>query len=88
MQSVQRLRSALRFSQRRLAPSSTRVDGTTLALYRVACNVAAGDVARLMNVSKQYVSKLEAEGATVETAGRYRVAVDQLAADAARPVEA
>lgn len=74
------LRTALRFATRDLAPSAERVDGTTLALYRVAAGVAPIDVARALDTSRQYVAKLEDKGAVMETAGRYRAAVDIVAA--------
>jgi hypothetical protein len=81
MEAATSLRAALRFAQRRVAPSSSRVPGQTLALYRVACGVTAGEVGQRLNVSKQYVSKLETNGATIESAGRYRAVVDQIAAE-------
>jgi len=75
------LRTALRFATRSLAPSTARVDGITLALYRTAAGVSAADVARALDASKQYIGKLEARGALIETAGRYRAAVDAIAAE-------
>ncbi|MCU0505706.1 MAG: helix-turn-helix domain-containing protein [Chloroflexi bacterium] len=74
------LRTALRFAQRDLPPTTARVDGLTLALYRVASGVTGSEVAGHLNVSKQYVSRLETEGAVVRSAGTYRAAVDMLAA--------
>jgi hypothetical protein len=74
------LRAAVRFAARDLAPSTERVPGVTLALYRVAAGVPAVRLASHMDVSKQYISKLETEGATISSAGSYRVAVDDVAA--------
>lgn len=77
------LRDALRFAQRRLAPSSERVSGMTLALYRVASGVNAYEVAQRLDVTKQRISTMEREGCAMEAAGRYRAAVDQAAAEGA-----
>lgn len=77
------LRAALRFAQRRLAPATERVDGMTLALYRVASGVPASEVAQRLDVTKQRISTVEREGCTVDAAGRYRAAVDQAAAEGA-----
>jgi DNA-binding transcriptional regulator YiaG len=72
------LRAAVRFATRAAAPSTERVPGITLTLYREAAGVSAVDVARVLDATKQYVAKLERHGATIETAGRFRAAVDML----------
>jgi len=77
------LRAALRFANRDLAPSVERVDGRTLALYRVAAGVRPFEVARALDSNRQYVFSLETDGAIVSTAGRYRAAVDLVAAERA-----
>lgn len=74
-----RLRVAVRFADRDMPASVVRVTGVTLTLYRIAAGVSAKDVASVMDVSKQFISKIEAEGATIEVAGRYRAAVDTVA---------
>jgi len=76
------LRTAVRFATRDLPPSTERVDGITLALYRVASGVTAVAVAGALDASKQYIAALERDGTTVETAGRYRAAVDLLSGGA------
>ena len=71
-----RLRAALRFATRNLAPGTMKVPGVTLRLYREAAGVSAIKVARTLDVTKQYISKLETEGAAMDTAGKFRAAVD------------
>lgn len=78
---IANLRAALRFATRSLPAGTDRVPGTTLRLYREAAHVSSGDVARVLDVSKQMLSKMEGTSATIESAGRFRAAVDILAAD-------
>ena len=73
------LRAAERFATRNLPSDAARVEGIVLALYRVASGVRAVDVAGVMDVTKQRLATLEREGAIIDTAGRYRAAVDMLA---------
>lgn len=75
------LRAALRFAGRTLPPTTTHIPGRTIALYREASGVAAGEVAARLDVSKQRVSAMEQQGCSPEYAFRYRAAVDQIAAE-------
>lgn len=75
------LREALRFARRDLRPDAERVPGVVLALYRVAADIRPYEVAGVLNVSRQYVGALEVKGATIEVAGRFRAAVDTVAAE-------
>jgi len=75
------LRAALRFALRELPETHDRVPGTSLILYREASHVTAAAVAQRLDVSKQRVSAMESRGASMELAGRYRAAVDQIAAE-------
>ena len=75
------LRGAIRFARRQLRATDEWVPGITLALYRVACRVTAVSVADRLDVNKQRVSAMERDGCSIEAAGRYRAAVDQIAAE-------
>lgn len=78
---IANLNAALRFARRALPPTHDRVPGTSLLLYREASHVSAAEVATRLDVSKQRISAMEKAGTTIDLAGRYRAAVDQIAAE-------
>jgi hypothetical protein len=80
---VRNLTAALKFARRDLPPGTTMVPGRTLALYREANDVAAGEVAQRLDVSKQRISAMEKDGCSPKAAFQYRGAIDQIAAERA-----